>query len=1193
MRIKRLDITGFKSFCDHTRILFDSTLTAVVGPNGCGKSNIVDAIRWGLGEQSPKNLRGRGMEDVIFNGSESRGPQSMAEVTITFDNNDGLSHPNYTDYPEVAVTRRLHRDGTSEYLVNKTPCRLMDITELFLGTGGGARAYSIIEQGRIGLIVSSRSEDRRSMIEEAAGITRFKKARAVASKKMEQTRQNMLRINDVVAEMERNLANLKRQARKAERYRSHAQAQRDLALHPASPRYLELRAQAMVVEAALGEALERAESARVAVETREADVEKLRLDEAEARNALEILKSRAFELDKAVQMVESEVSHLLDTMRRIDLDGQALAEQESEAAGRLAALEEERRVIRERLGALENDAMVTAARRQEAERRAEEAREKLAVLGREFDVKRDQMSRARARVAAAASALENHERRLEESLARLEVVRNDRRALEDRVAALGARAAEMETLSTRAQGALETAESAARTEGAAFEGLRVRLDECDLERQAVRDELQGKISRLGSLEEMNSGLERHDRAVKEAVEALREAGETSCLGLLIDFIECPAEYEVALAAALADRLQALVIRDHEQGLALLGWMKDRDLGRITALPVLGTVERERERAAIGDPAVLGRLIEFLKVDPSIEGLASNLLGGVHIVRSGDDARRLWADNEGRATFVTADGQLLDASGVLRGGRADSPGSDLLGQKRQIRELAGVVDDLEGRHLTLEKRFNDLKDELLRRRDAAEKARQEAQAQEFTLAGARKDRARAQEDLEGARERLDATDREVTQQQEQVRRIREDQAVVAAGLEEAKAEIAQLERTIAHQAAEIDANRSEADRLAAAASDARVLEAQFEQQHRSARERLAQIDESICEISSRQDRFAEKKAAGAAEAGKAAGRVVRCREELSARLDQAEEVRGLVEQAARALDAASSALIEGDAGLKRHRGEADGLRAVVSDLRMDARQAELDVVHLLETIADRHDLNLLRILGDYHMREIPGEEVRLRIEELKRLIERMGPINPAAIEEYADTLARYERKVEQKADVEQALEDLEAAISRMDKDSRRLFKETFASVNEKFQRIFPRLFQGGQARLELTDPSDILSSGVDIVAQPPGKKLGNIELMSGGEKALTAVSMLFAIFLHRPSPFCLLDEVDAPLDETNVGRFVEMVREMTDRSQFIVITHSKVTMEGSDALYGVTMQEPGVSKMVSVRLVHSVKAAANA
>ncbi|HUT76849.1 MAG TPA: AAA family ATPase, partial [Polyangia bacterium] len=405
MRIKALNINGFKSFCDDTRINFDHSLTAVVGPNGCGKSNIVDAIRWALGEQSAKNLRGRGMEDVIFNGSKNRGAQSLAEVTITFHNDDGLSHQAYADYPEIAVTRRLHRDGTSEYLINKTACRLKDVFDLFMGTGGGARAYSIIEQGRIGLIVSSRSEDRRAMIEEAAGITRYKAARRLAGRKMDQTRQHLLRVTDVVAEMERNLSHLKRQARKAERVKRHQAEQLDQELWVASHRFLELRARTTTLDQSLAAAEEELDTGRGELRAAEARMAACRVSEQESRLALDRDKVAAHGIDTAILRIESDLGHLRENLERLRGEELTSAGLEAESAGRLRALEEEREALATRAEEIERDAQHLAEQRGEAERLAGEARQRLAELGAAYDARRDRMSRARARIAASDSVL--------------------------------------------------------------------------------------------------------------------------------------------------------------------------------------------------------------------------------------------------------------------------------------------------------------------------------------------------------------------------------------------------------------------------------------------------------------------------------------------------------------------------------------------------------------------------------------------------------------------------------------------------------------------------------------------------------------------------------------------------------------------------------------------------------------------
>lgn len=1194
MKIKSLDISGFKSFCDRTKVLFDNSLTAVVGPNGCGKSNIVDAIRWALGEQSAKNLRGKGMGDVIFNGSESRGPQSMAEVTITFDNTDGLSHPLYIDYPEIAITRRLHRDGASDYLINKTPCRLKDVTELFMGTGGGARAYSIIEQGRIGLIVSSRSEDRRSMIEEAAGITRFKKARQTAQRKMEQTRQNLLRITDVVQEMGRSLENLKRQARKAERYNRYADEQRDTELYVYSHKYLEFLAAGKTAALALETARRDHDSLRNSFEAAEARIEGFRVDEANARNDLERAKQKALEVDNEISVLESEVRHLEDALNRIKREEASLIEQELESESRLASNADERQVLQHRLGALQDDFHSMATSKEEVERRAEDARLRLTELGKEFDEKRDRMSRCRARIAASQSAFDSYNYRIEEAESRLEVTKSERRTLEEQILGLSALTQSFEEKFSATQAELDSLRQIARTEGETYENLREQVSLCDEERLRVKDELTIKSSRLESLQEVNESMGRHDNGVKQAVDALSEEAQNFFSGMLVDYIQCPKEYELPLAVVLADKLQGLVTADYSVGMDMLAWLKERDLGRVTALSMETHLLSSEVCNNIDDFAIVGRLSDVVSVDSQIKVAVDNMLSSVFVVSDEAAALRLWQTYKGKAAFVTPDGQFLDSNGVLSGGRAGTPGADLLEQKREIRELEAAVETLGRLHEDLEVRFETLKDEMQRRQQSAEKARLDAQRTEFVLTEVDKDKARAFEDLENVTARNANLDRDFANQSEQLEKMCVERDRVAKEMDDATREIDSLQRIIEEQSELIAGCRDEADRLASEVTDAKIREAKFRQQHESAVERSQQIVAIEQEVGSQLERISRRKISIVSEIGKTAGVIVATKENLSNRLDGIDALSKDVEAHARILDERSQMLGEATLLFKEQRGHSDTAANKVTDLQMAVQKAQSDISYLLSNVREKHDVDLERILGDYHWRPLPGRAVFERIEELKGLISRMGSINPAAIEEYAEMQERYDEKTEQKSDVEQALEDLESAIAKMDKDSKRMFSETFEAINTKFQEIFPRLFKGGHACLQLTDPDDALNTGVDIVASPPGKKLRAIELMSGGEKALTAVSLLFAIFMQRPSPFCLLDEVDAPLDDANIGRFIDMVREMTDRSQFVIITHSKITMEGADALYGVTMQEPGVSKMISVNLVHkeNVQAANN-
>ncbi len=1183
MKIKRLDISGFKSFCDETQITFDNAVTAVVGPNGCGKSNIVDAIRWTLGEMSPKNLRGKAMEDVIFNGSETRGPTSMAEVTITFDNGDGLSHPAYTDFPEVSVTRRLHREGNSEYLINKLPCRLKDISDLILGTGGGPRAYSIIEQGRIGLIISARSEDRRLIIEEAAGITKYKANRRSAERRMDRTRQNLLRINDVVTEMARNLASLNRQAKKAERFKRYRDELTDLELHVASHQYLELSANQVAVDAALKEAEGVHQQISDNLVTLDARQSKLRLDEQAIKTELDERTAQSYELNNKIQIVENEVRHHLETIERLHDEERSLRQHKVTTAEQIEAMGEESTQLVEQQKRIDADRLACKEQHEVLAQEAEQSRVRLKDLAETHDAKRDWLSRTKARLAASNMAIENLSQRQREIEAGLNTARDEQASRDQHAADMRTHLNALEEQSTAVEKKLNAEIAAQEHERESGERLAHQIDTVETELRDVRDALQVKRSRKGSLEEVMGGLERHDRAVRDAVVSLNEDGPELFEGLFLDAIECPARFELALAAVLDSRLQALLVSDRDAGLEILARLKERDVGRVTVLTQNSGTVPFGPTVEMTDRRIIGSLFDFLTVQPQARELTRCLLTSVFVVENLEIATQLWQDNAGRATLVTLDGQVLRADGAMNGGRAGSMGADLLGQKREIRELDEQIVQLAARHDDLAERLEIIKAELEVHNNAAEQARASAQDQAILLAETRKDKNRAIDDLTTLAQRREALETEIAHQEERLVQTRADRERAVAEVQSTTEEIATLEQVIAEQMAQIDVCRSQTDDLSAKTADMRVKQASLDHQWQAVVDRQAQLKQMSRDATERLGRGDEDLCRIFEKIGTTAGKAVLERESQAARLARAEQIRVQITELRQALEAATGATAEAEAELRRMRKEAQNATDLVAELKLQVHQLSIEVRHLLENTSERYDLNLLHVLTDYHLRDLVTDETKARIDELRRLIERMGPINLAAIEEYKSESERHEKLVTQKADLEQALEDLEQAIARMDRDSRRRFKETFEDVNAKFQEIFPRLFKGGRAHLVLTDPEDLLATGVDIVAQPPGKRLSNIELLSGGEKALTAVSLMFAVFLHRPSPFCVLDEVDAPLDEANINRFIDMLREMTDRSQFIMITHSKLTMERSDSLYGVTMEEAGISKMVSVRI----------
>ncbi|MFW6049956.1 MAG: chromosome segregation protein SMC [Myxococcota bacterium] len=1184
MKIRKLEIIGFKSFVDRTVVKFDHEITAIVGPNGCGKSNIVDAIKWAMGEQSAQRLRGKGMEDVIFAGSENRGPHGFAEVSITFDNSDGLAPPEYNDYAEITITRRLDRQGHSEYLINRTPVRLMDITNLFLGTGAGRRAYSIIEQGRIGFIVSSKPEDRRYMIEEAAGVTKFKARKRAAERKMDQTRRNLLRVTDILSELERNLASLKRQAQKAERYRAYRSEMRDLELWVASHKWLELTTTTRVVSGQLHTAQAEAEGTRAGLQVREAELEaeRTRIDQAGAE--VERAQNEAYELDNRVRMLEGQIQQQLERLQGLH-ERERIAERElSELGAQREGLQQERAALATALEgveqAAEEAAAVLARETEELERRRASAGE----AEQSVTAARARVGEAETRIARAEAVLASFERRREEARARLDKLRTEQEQLGHRQTEL---AQEGDALRTRLEGLRSGKEQTAQRREqleAELAALREEIHASDRRLEQLRDALAEKRSRLRSLEEIQQRYE----GVGAGVRALMtkygtEESDRGLKGLVADRIECPPELTRALAGALGDRLQHIVTDRLESGMEAVGFLRDEGRGRATLVP------RTPRRVVGARPAlpsgegVIGSLADRVRCDAADRELVQHLLGHVVVVESLEAAVRLHRSGATDALLVTLDGEVVHPDGTLTGGRGEDAGEHMLEVKREIRELHGQVAALDRELGEAVQRHGELRQGIAERQGELDGARSQAHDHEIAIVTAEKDLRRTEEELGAAQERSEAVAAELADLSQALEVADDEEGAARTEIESAKGTKAEAEQAL-QGAEEVHAERRRSvDEQATRVTEVRVRTAEAQQRVASDRAAVERLTRSIEELDAREGRLRGDVAEGAREQGRIAAEVVLLKDRLNASVREAMEAHERLGAVRARYDEMRHALGEREVELKELRTRLESFNEQVNELTLRARELGMEMEHLLDQIEERHRTDLRKVLGDYHLREVPDASVTDRLSELQRLIERMGEINLTAIEEYEEKSQRYEYLKGQEQDLEAALRQLDRAIREMNRESRRLFRDAFQEVNARFKAIFPQMFRGGKAELRLTDPNDLLESGVEIAAQPPGKKLGSLELMSGGEKALTAVALIFALFQYHPSPFCLLDEVDAPLDEANISRFAEAVRHMTDRSQFILITHSKATMEYADVLYGVTMEEPGISNLVAVEL----------
>jgi chromosome segregation protein len=1183
MHIKKLEITGFKSFVDRTVIHFDHDVIGVVGPNGCGKSNIVDAIRWCMGEQSAKHLRGRSMEDVIFNGSESRAAHGLAEVTIVFDNSDpsyAATLPlEYKDYPEIAVTRRLFRDGTSEYLINRTQVRLRDITDLFLGTGVGTKAYSIVEQGRIGQIVSARPEDRRLFLEEAAGITKYKQRKKQAERKMELTRQNLLRVNDIIAEIERTRAALKRQVAKAERFIVYRAELEDLTLHEASHRLLEFIVTERVERESLAESTGRAAELRESLDRAESELELVRARASETEARSDAASRRAFEADNDVSSLQAEMQRARDRLAHLTQRLEAAQNEKEQIQCRLGELENERTELAERIAQLGKD-----QDEREADAAAEvEALEALrleeANANQEVQELRQMASEASSQAAAADARLEALAQRIADAHARRDRLSSERQTLVSELSSLEARKSALErSVAEAAEGKLLTQ---AERESLEREMHELRSRQLDSERavDTAKNELGLRRNRLRALEELHRRLE----GVGTGARTLLSRSDPAVLGILADRIEAPEELTAAVAGLLGDRLQYVVVSDLPRGLGLLAELKQSERGRATIVSQRPSYTAGGHASFAAEPGVIGLLCDRLVYSPSDEPLVRALVGDAVVVDTPADAVAFVQRHAGM-TAVALDGTVARPDGGVSGGGGDEVASAMLEQKREMHQLANDVTRLEAEFSKLSAEHNALRARLSEVGTALDRARQEAHLGELAHVSAQKDLAKTAGDIERAEARRRALDAELAEVEQALDQANESEQESRRALDELKAQVEHTHHDLARAESRAAAWRERVAAQAALVTERKVRLAQVKEQMEAARSSSERVASLLEELATRIRRLEVEMDEAATSYGQTAAQLMLSVETKAAADEEAKSAHAELDEARALLDQVRHELGQHENGMREIRSELvvadDGVRRH----EMAQQRIELERLHLIDNIREKfRGLDLYRVVGDYHARPAPDPEHHRRIEELTQLIDRMGPVNLDAKSEFDDAEKRFVDLSTQRDDIEKALADLDKAIRHMNKESRRRFRETFDCVNALFRKTFTRMFRGGRAELQLTENDDILNAGVDIIAQPPGKKLGNIELMSGGEKALTAASLIFAIFQHRPSPFCVLDEVDAPLDEANVARYNEAIREMTNHSQFILITHVRKTMQSVDVLYGVTMGEPGVSRVVSVKV----------
>ncbi|OGR36345.1 MAG: chromosome segregation protein SMC [Desulfuromonadales bacterium GWD2_61_12] len=1172
MRIKRLEILGFKSFVDKVSLDFQQGVSGIVGPNGCGKSNIVDAIRWVMGEQSAKNLRGRSMEDVIFGGSESRKPLGMAEVSIIFANEDGRAPAAMSEFAEIMVTRRLFRNGDSDYLLNKTPCRLLDITELFMDTGVGTRAYSIIEQGKIGMILNAKPEDRRFLIEEAAGVTKYKSRKKTALRKIEATKQNLLRLSDIVAEVRRQLGGLKRQAQKAQRFRELRDELKGIETRLAQERYAVLRAEESELlrkETEHGGIFE-----RLAAELAQGELtyEEARLQQVTAEKTVAAGQEGLFQLSNAIQQAEGKIGFAGKELEGLEVQKERLGIEAAEVGERLGELDREEVTSQESDARLGEELIGAQRRQSEGEAALEALTTGERQLAGRLDESRNRLFGLLSELARLGNLHQDAERRLQSQAEREGRNRQEAIVLREQLEAARAQSAALETALHGFRGRKAELQQQREQTEELVRLLRRDLDGNEGALLVAREELNRHRSRLESLQELERNLEGYGRGVRGI---LREPALNSKFrGMLADALDVPGRLEVAVEAVLGERLQALLASgagDVQSALDLLR----RDGGRCSFLVPLP------QGAAPLAVAGATPLAQELTVRDDAAAALGSLLRGVWLVASLDPFLGAGALPPG-TLLVTPTGETLSWQGELRGGGSQDLAEGVLHKKREIKDLGAGVAARAQEVATLEARRQSLREQLQSAEAEVVELGAALHRKELKVVDHEKDLARAGQEAARLLDRVEVLSLEEDQLHEEREALLAQRSEADAGRavkteekEREEASVQLLQEELQQRRAELDTVRERVTALKVEVAGLRERE-EGGKRHQERLLRLRQeLQGRLALLHSRRE-----------EAGGEQERLVAERKRLQvefellvARRDEEKKRFDLLRET---FDVGTRRIEEQEEYNRGRRSRLNDARQVQAELQVKLRELQLEAEHLRQTILDRYRLDLREVVA-VQTEPLAVENAARRMQELRRAIDDVGEVNLTAVEEYEELETRYKFLSGQQEDLRQSLDSLQSAITKINRTTRKRFRETFDLVNAKFQEIFPRLFRGGKAELHLTDEEDLLETGIDIIAQPPGKKLQNVTLLSGGEKALTAVALIFSIFLIKPSPFCLLDEVDAPLDDANIGRFNEIVREMSAISQFVIITHNKRTMEIADTLYGVTMEEPGVSKLVSVHL----------
>jgi len=1240
MYLKNLTVLGFKSFADKTALNFQPGVTAIVGPNGCGKSNVSDAIRWVLGEQSAKALRGGEMSDVIFNGTDGRKPLGMAEVSLTI---GGVDEENLRSsgveiaYHEVTVTRRVFRDGGSEYFINKTPCRLRDIQQLFMGTGVGRTSYSIMAQGNITQILSSKPEDRRLIFEEAAGITKYKAQKKEALRKLEYTDQNLVRVEDLVREVKRQIGSLQRQAGKARRYKQLSQELQHLDTQLA-------RHQFDVLQSEIRERQESAENLRNEIEASSAnmlrcedEISQLRERLADLEHQIGAMQQRGLELKGEMERHESRIQFNEERLRELD-------SQNTKALAEISQAEERRHIAAQEHANVSANLQASEAALASHRTALETRKEALRAVEEGLRARQEALRQAQSAAFSSAQELTRARNELtaldlqkQGNVVRLEKLSSEKIQLEEERSRLEARLQEfaanvqVERVNAQAQrGTVEERQTRLRE-------IHEQLNQAGKELDDLLQQQAEKRSKLNVLEQLNAG---HEGFSEGALAALKQSQHV--LGSLADKIRVPDQYVTAIETALGHHLQLVLTEQPEAAQDILSELSIHKRGRASVAPLalLRNGHSNVADAQNGSPGASphqgdadgsagasphqqpqmpanielnGVPLEAMAVvasDASVRPLLERVLGSTRIVRDLGSATVAWRETGGAFHYVTLTGELLSGVGVYTGGHANGNGkangaASILGRKNQILDLQSALAALNEQVSEISRRKGTWQAEQAELQASLLEAQTELRAQEVAIATHEGEFNALQNSQRLLHQKIDTVVYEVQSLAAQEQEGLQKRAGLAATALELESIEAARQQEVVNLTAQLEGLRQERDTANASLTESKValateeqMRAAFEQQCESLAQRTRELDQVIQQRRGELGTFVTRRVQAESEMQESRGRIEHLQHER-------EQVNAQAAELLSQKQGQEGEITGREESLREQRRVLTEIQERRGSIEIELAQKNMTVQNLRDRVQQKYRVNLDDVHGEcititfadegparVHVmspEEVAAagaatdwEAVAQQVTTLQQRLDEMGPVNLVAIEEYEETEQRYQFLSQQQADLVQAKAQLLEVINRINSQTREMFRTTFEQIRTNFRAMFTEVFGGGKADLILMDENDLLESGIDIVARPPGKQLQTISLLSGGEQTMTAVSLLFSIYQVKPSPFCVLDELDAPLDESNINRFIRVLQRFLEHSQFIIITHNKRTIGMADVLYGVTMQEHGISKIVSVK-----------